>query len=120
MDEGFEISAIQSQFLERSHAEEFLDLYRVVLPDFCETIDQLVSGPSIALEIRQKDVITSFKKLCGAYNPKAGREKFKEVNTLRSLYGVDKHKNAVHCTDIPDEGTLECEYFFVLLPEKKP
>ena len=39
LDEGFEISAMQSQFLERTHAEEFLDLYKVVLPDFAETID---------------------------------------------------------------------------------
>ena len=89
------------------------------MPDFNETIDQLVSGPCIALEVRQKDVVESFKKLCGVYNPKVGREKYRETNTLRALYGVDKHKNAVHCTDIPDEGTLECEYFFVLLPEKR-
>lgn len=39
LDEGFEISAIQSQYLERNHAEEFLDLYKVVLPDFSESID---------------------------------------------------------------------------------
>jgi nucleoside-diphosphate kinase len=39
LEEGFEISAMQSQFLERIHAEEFLDLYRVVLPDFAESID---------------------------------------------------------------------------------
>ena len=71
------------------------------------------------MEIRQKDVIQSFKKLCGAYNPKVGREKHKETNSLRALFGLDKHKNAVHCTDIEDEGVLECEYFFVLLPEKK-
>ena len=89
------------------------------MPDFNETIDQLVSGPCLAMEIRQKEVVDSFKKLCGAYNPKVGREKYRENNTLRVLYGVDKHKNAVHCTDISEEGTLECEYFFVLLPEKR-
>lgn len=77
VDEGFEISAMQSQFLERSHAEEFMDLYRIVLNhDFNQTIDQLVSGPSVALEIRQKDVVDSFKKLCGAYNPRVGKERF--------------------------------------------
>jgi nucleoside-diphosphate kinase len=96
-----------------------MELYKIVLPDFPDTIDQLISGITIAMEIRQKDVVASFKKLCGAYNPKTGRDKLHESTTLRSMYGIDKHKNAVHCTDIPDEGILECEYFFVLLPEKK-
>lgn len=27
--------------------------------------------------------------------------------TLRALYGKDKVKNAVHCTDLPDDGVLE-------------
>ena len=27
--------------------------------------------------------------------------------TLRALYGVDKVKNAVHCTDLPEDGLLE-------------
>lgn len=28
-------------------------------------------------------------------------------NTLRALYGKDKVKNAVHCTDLPEDGILE-------------
>lgn len=27
--------------------------------------------------------------------------------TLRALYGKDKVKNAVHCTDLPEDGVLE-------------
>jgi nucleoside-diphosphate kinase len=34
LEEGFEISALQSYFLNRSQAEEFLELYRGVIPDF--------------------------------------------------------------------------------------
>ena len=52
LDEGFEISAIQSHFLNRGEAEEFMQLYKPLLRDFSHTIDQLVSGPCIALEIR--------------------------------------------------------------------
>ena len=28
-------------------------------------------------------------------------------NTLRALYGKDQVKNAVHCTDLPEDGVLE-------------
>ena len=28
-------------------------------------------------------------------------------NTLRAKYGFDKVQNAVHCTDLPEDGTLE-------------
>jgi len=52
LDEGFEISAISSFFIDRANAEEFMDLYKGILPDFNQTIDQLVSGPVIALEVR--------------------------------------------------------------------
>ena len=39
LDEGFEISAMQSHFLNRVEAEEFLTLYRSVIRDFSQTID---------------------------------------------------------------------------------
>ena len=57
LDEGFEISAIQSYFLNRAQAEEFMQLYRPFIADFSHTIDQLVSGPCIAMEIRQENVV---------------------------------------------------------------
>lgn len=36
-------------------------------------------------------------------------------NTLRARFGIDKVRNAVHCTDLPEDGTLEVEYFFSIL-----
>ena len=92
-------------------------MYRAVIRDFSQSIDQLVSGPCIALEIRQENVVQSFKQLCGAYDPVLGKSSRGERDTLRALFGQDIHRNAVHCTDTPNEGTLECEFFFVLLPE---
>jgi len=32
--------------------------------------------------------------------------------TIRAKYGMDRVANAIHCTDLPEDGTLECEYFF--------
>lgn len=33
--------------------------------------------------------------------------------TLRALYGIDKVKNAVHCTDLPEDGLLEVRKFLI-------
>ena len=35
--------------------------------------------------------------------------------TLRARFGQTKVKNAVHCTDLPDDVQLEVEFFFKLL-----
>ena len=78
-------------------------------------LDQMVSGPCIVMEIRQENVVASFKALCGCYDPKIGASKAGEKDTIRQLFGIDRIRNAVHCTDLPEEGPLEVEYFFVLL-----
>ncbi len=39
LEEGFEVSAMASVFLNRKQAEEFLDLYRGVLPEFEQSVD---------------------------------------------------------------------------------
>jgi len=36
-------------------------------------------------------------------------------NSIRALFGRTKAKNAIHCTDLPEDGKLEVEYFFKVL-----
>ena len=43
---------MQTFFLERNEAEEFFELYKGVHPEYNSMIDQCVSGPIIALEVR--------------------------------------------------------------------
>lgn len=33
--------------------------------------------------------------------------KINYTKTLRAMFGTDKVKNAVHCTDLPDDAVLE-------------
>jgi nucleoside-diphosphate kinase len=33
-------------------------------------------------------------------------------NTIRGKFGRDRVMNAIHCTDLPEDGGLEVEYFF--------
>ena len=57
LEEGFEISALQTFFLDRATAEEFFELYKGVVNEYSQVIDQMVSGPCIALEVRQENVV---------------------------------------------------------------
>ena len=34
------------------------------------------------------------------------------ARTIRAKFGHTKEVNAVHCTDLPEDGSLEVEYFF--------
>ena len=33
-------------------------------------------------------------------------------NTIRARFGHNRSLNAVHCTDLAEDGQLEVEYFF--------
>ena len=52
LEEGFEISAMEMFTLDKPTAEEFFEVYKGVLPEFVAMIEQMTTGPCIALEIR--------------------------------------------------------------------
>ena len=54
---GFEISALELFMLDKPIAEEFLDVYKGVLPEYSALVEQITSGPVIALEVRQENVV---------------------------------------------------------------
>ena len=53
LEAGFEISAMEMFNLSRNVVEEFLDVYKGVLPEYLPLIEHMSSGPIIALEVRQ-------------------------------------------------------------------
>jgi len=115
--EGFEISAMCLWHLDKASAEEFLEVYKGVLPEYHDMVSQLCAGACLVLEIRQEDAVNSFRKLVGPHDPEVA--KHLRANTLRAQYGLDRVRNAVHCTDLPEDGLLEVEYFFNILYKRK-
>eukprot|EP00928_Gymnodinium_smaydae_P046863 TRINITY_DN31240_c0_g1_i1.p1 TRINITY_DN31240_c0_g1~~TRINITY_DN31240_c0_g1_i1.p1 ORF type:complete len:367 (+),score=78.93 TRINITY_DN31240_c0_g1_i1:62-1162(+) len=113
LEEGFEVSAMRLWNLDTTAAEEFLDVYRDVLPEYPEMVHQLTVGPCLVMELRQEEAVTSFRKLVGPHDPEIA--KHLQPNTLRATFGVDRVRNAVHCTDLPEDGLVEVEYFFNVL-----
>lgn len=110
LEEGFEISAMQMFHLDKPTAEEFLEIYRGVLPEYIPTTEQMCTGPCIVMEVRQENAVESFRSLVGPMDPEIAKNL--RPNTLRAKYGFDRVKNGIHCTDLPDDGVLESQYFF--------
>lgn len=38
-------------------------------------------------------------------------------NTIRGKFGESRFVNAIHCTDLEEDGQLEVEYFFSIMQE---
>ncbi|KAJ8310840.1 hypothetical protein KUTeg_012705 [Tegillarca granosa] len=113
MEAGFEISALQMFHMEKANAEEFYEVYKGVVQEYSSMVTELTSGPCIALEIRAQDAPKAFREMVGPSDPEIARHL--RPRTLRAQFGVDKIRNAVHCTDLPEDGLLEVEYFFKVL-----
>ena len=118
LSEGFEISAMELFYLDKSTAEEFFEIYKGVFGEYSLLVDHVSSGgPILALEIRQDNAVQLFRKFCGPHDPDQAREL--NSNSLRARFGLDRVRNAVHCTDLVEDGVLECEYFFSILQHIK-
>ncbi|EDO34502.1 predicted protein, partial [Nematostella vectensis] len=117
-DAGFEISALQMFHLERANAEEFHEVYKGVVNEYERNmVEELCSGPCLAVEVRGQDVTKTFRDFVGPADPEIARHL--RPKSLRAKFGKDKIKNAVHCTDLPEDGLLEVEYFFKILDALK-
>ncbi|NXM66448.1 NDK7 kinase, partial [Serilophus lunatus] len=103
--EGFQISALQMFNMERPNVEEFYEIYKGVVPEYLEMVSELCSGPCIAMEITPSDPPKVFRDFCGPSDPELARHL--RPGTLRAVFGKDKIQNAVHCTDLPEDGLLE-------------
>lgn len=110
---GFEISAMQMFNLDRKAAEEFLEVYKGVVAEFNSHCDGLTTGPCLALEIRGENVVEKFRDFAGPVDPEVAR--MIRPESLRAEFGDDKVQNGIHCTDLPEDGVLESEYFFSIL-----
>jgi len=73
LSSGFEISAMQMVWFDHAAAQEFYEAYKF-LPEHKKMVDHLASGPSVALEVRQDNVIEKLRKLSGPYDPEIARK----------------------------------------------
>lgn len=96
-------------YMNRPSIEEFYDVYKGVLPEYVPLIEHFISGPCIVLEIRQENAVLAFRELVGPHDPEIA--KYLRPNTIRAKFGQDRVRNAVHCTDLPEDGVIEVRPF---------
>ena len=111
---GFSITAAQSFTLSTQNAEEFLEVYKGVVAEFPDMLAEFTAGTCLALEVfLPGGAQQSFRDLVGPADPEIARHI--RSNSLRAKFGASKTKNAVHCTDLPDDAQLEVDFFFKIL-----
>ncbi|KAH0506679.1 Nucleoside diphosphate kinase 7 [Microtus ochrogaster] len=104
-DACFEISAMQMFNMDRVNVEEFYEVYKGVVPEYNDMVTEMCSGSCVAMEIQQNNPTKTFREFCGPSDPEIARHLRPE--TLRAIFGKTKMQNAVHCTDLPEDGLLE-------------
>ena len=80
-------------------------------------VEELTAGKVVALQAKftadPSNTVLKLRELCGAHDPEVAQHL--HTTSLRAQFGATKVKNAVHCTDLPEDGALEVDYFFTIL-----
>ena len=111
--QGYEVSAIDSFQFDKVSCDEFLEVYKGVIPDYTDHVVQLSSGLSVCMELRAEDAVEVFRQTAGPWDVDMAKELRPE--SIRGKYGLDNVRNAVHCTDLAQDGQIECEYCFDIM-----
>ena len=115
-DEGFKVTALGSFNLSGADAEDFLEVYRGVVPEYKKLTEHMASAACWAMEVRAENAVAALRAVCGPHDPDVCHVLF--PHTLRSKFGSDRVLNGVHCTDLTEDGPLESEFFFDLMLRK--
>jgi nucleoside-diphosphate kinase len=114
---GFVIRTMGTFAVSLPNAEEFLEVYKGVIPEYREYVAELCSGVCLAAELTYApaphDSVAALRAVAGASDPEVARLLHK--HSIRAKLAQNKVKNVVHCTDLPEDGALEVEYFFNIL-----
>jgi nucleoside-diphosphate kinase len=70
----------------------------------------MTSAPVLCLAVRRNHALTELQTLLGPENPKVAKKS--HPNSLRSVYGTDPMKNAVHCADNLTNNTRDVALIF--------
>ncbi|BHF68316.1 Nucleoside diphosphate kinase 7 [Sparganum proliferum] len=128
-EKGFCVVAAQVFRLSKVDAAEFLEVYKGVIAEYPEVVEEFTSGPCVAMQIANSYNAETFDPNRGPDDPQSVQHRFREFvgpmdpeiarylkpETIRARFGINLIKNALHCTDLPDDVPIEIDFFFRIL-----
>lgn len=115
LQNAFLVTGAAVRCLDKVQASSFLTIYDGVAPDFAHMVEELASGPVLALEVVARHsgdaecIVQQLRELAGPSDPDLAR--VLRPSSLRAQYGVDGVKNALHVTDLESDGSIEVAAF---------
>ena len=112
VDAGFNIEAVLSVHMTMDIIEHLFEVYRGIYPNYVQVMEHLCSGPCLAIMITNSngDTVSEFRDFCGPFDSRLA--KVLRPKSLRAKFGLDTVYNVLHCTDLSDDGSMECEFLF--------
>lgn len=104
--EELTVAAMRLARLSERETEGFYYVHRQ-RPFFGSLVKFMTSGPCVLLVLRGTDAVVRWRNLMGSTDPSKA-----EPGTLRSLFGTNIERNAVHGSDSEDSASFEVNYFF--------
>jgi nucleoside-diphosphate kinase len=95
------ISALRIANFSRSQAVEFVEVYKAVVPEYVEMINEFSKGPFVAVEVTGNDAVNKVREICGPRDIEVAKRV--RQNSLRAKFGTSAGASGVHCTDLVED-----------------
>jgi nucleoside-diphosphate kinase len=103
---GLKIRGMRLLQLSRAQAERFYEVHKA-RPFYNDLCTYMTSGPVIVMVLEGDKAITRWREEMGATDPKKAA-----AGTIRSDFGENIERNAVHGSDAPETAAQEVPFFF--------
>ena len=103
---GLKVRAMRLTKLSREQAERFYEVHKA-RPFYNDLCTYMTSGPVIVMALEGDNAIIRWRELMGATDPKKAA-----AGTIRSDFGENIERNAVHGSDAPETAAQEIPFFF--------
>ena len=103
---GFRILGLRMVRLSRAEAEAFYQVHRERL-FFTDLVSFMTEGPVVPIALEREDAIAKLREIMGATDSTKAAE-----GTIRSQFGTNIERNAIHGSDAPETAAAELRFFF--------
>jgi nucleoside-diphosphate kinase len=111
----FKIQEMEMFHFDKDGVTQFFDVYKGLFTYYENMIQHLIEGPCVFIKLSSSssNVVEDFRELCGPSDVEVA--KHLRPQSIRAQLGLNRVMNAVHCTDLPEDGNLECSYMDKIL-----